>query len=368
MTWADRDYKYKKKLVIPSSKVSGDETNFPIVVNITDTDLKDVLNGGHVQSANGYDICFYNSTETTKYNHDLELYTAATGVLTVWICITSLSSTSNNILYMYYGNPTITTDQSSTDTWDVNYVMILHGDDGADNTEVDDATANNHHGDKNAAGNPTAETGGKIGYAQHGDGTKFATIPDHADFDISNGQISLWFNIDNFNAAVWNLFLSKIPGTSADGNWAIRTFAPNGFVRFYLKSASTWKTVDSDSTSWTSGVWYHVLVQFGTGGVIMYIDNSVQTDTDAATTGINGGAVIDFMTYSDYDSFFDGLLDEVRISNIQRSTNWLTTEYANQNTPTTFVLMGSELGVELYLSGTGKLRFSGDKKLTLVAI
>mgnify|MGYP000337762166 CR=1 FL=1 len=37
-----------------------------------------------------------------------------------------------------------------------------------------------------------------------------------------------------------------------------------------------------------------------------------------------------------------GALDEVRISNLARSTNWIRTEYANQNSPATFCTVGAE--------------------------
>src|SRR5215813_13150677 len=37
-----------------------------------------------------------------------------------------------------------------------------------------------------------------------------------------------------------------------------------------------------------------------------------------------------------------GTLDEVRLSTTERTANWVTTEYNNQNSPGTFITMGSE--------------------------
>ena len=43
-------------------------------------------------------------------------------------------------------------------------------------------------------------------------------------------------------------------------------------------------------------------------------------------------------------SVFNGLIDEVRISNTARSPSWILTEYNNQNNPSTFYTIGSEQG------------------------
>src|SRR5262249_9031229 len=39
---------------------------------------------------------------------------------------------------------------------------------------------------------------------------------------------------------------------------------------------------------------------------------------------------------------FNGVMDEFHYSSIKRSTNWLLTEYNNQNAPSTFWLIGTE--------------------------
>ncbi len=39
---------------------------------------------------------------------------------------------------------------------------------------------------------------------------------------------------------------------------------------------------------------------------------------------------------------FDGTIDEVRVSSVNRSAGWIATEYANQNSPSTFYSVGAE--------------------------
>jgi hypothetical protein len=39
---------------------------------------------------------------------------------------------------------------------------------------------------------------------------------------------------------------------------------------------------------------------------------------------------------------FHGFIDEVRLSNVARSRGWITTEYVNQNSPSSFYSVGPE--------------------------
>jgi len=45
----------------------------------------------------------------------------------------------------------------------------------------------------------------------------------------------------------------------------------------------------------------------------------------------------------DLGTMFKGSMDEVRISNIARSSGWITTEYNNQSSPGTFYSLGVEV-------------------------
>jgi hypothetical protein len=39
---------------------------------------------------------------------------------------------------------------------------------------------------------------------------------------------------------------------------------------------------------------------------------------------------------------FDGLLDELRVSNTARSADWIATEYNNQSNPSAFLSVGTQ--------------------------
>jgi hypothetical protein len=52
-----------------------------------------------------------------------------------------------------------------------------------------------------------------------------------------------------------------------------------------------------------------------------------------------GGTVIGY--HQAWNEYYDGLLDEVRISTTVRSADWVATEYNNQSSPSTFYTVGA---------------------------
>ena len=77
--WWDNSWFYRKTLTIDHTKVAGSLTNFPVLVDVTDTDLS-----AKAQS-DGDDVVFTDSSDD-KLNHEIELYNGTTGHLVAWVC------------------------------------------------------------------------------------------------------------------------------------------------------------------------------------------------------------------------------------------------------------------------------------------
>jgi len=150
--WWDCNWSYCKKITIDHTKVESDQTNYPVLIRRdSDSDL-----AAHAQS-DGDDIAFVDQYNTTQYSHEIEEYGSATGELTAWVKVTSLSSTADTILYMYYGNPTCINQQNVTNTWDSNFKMVQHLNESSGT--LLDSTSNNNDGTNTGA---TYNTSSKI--------------------------------------------------------------------------------------------------------------------------------------------------------------------------------------------------------------
>src|SRR5206468_9845528 len=78
----------KRSLTIDHTKVPSTQSNFTVLVSVTDAALKTVANGGHVANANGYDIGFYaDFVGTIKLKWEVEKYDGTTGNLIAWVKI-----------------------------------------------------------------------------------------------------------------------------------------------------------------------------------------------------------------------------------------------------------------------------------------
>lgn len=348
MVWFDATYKYKKKITVDHTKVSGDEIDFPVLISVTDADLRDEANGGRIKSANGYDIIFTNSAEDTQLKHEIEIYTNTSGLLVYWVKVNSLSSTADTDIYIYYSKGGVVVDPSSTDTWDSSFKLVWHMADLTTST-VRDSTTNGETGTKESANHPV-EVAGKFGKGQEFDGSQ--------DYIVSSITLSpdytveAWFEPDDVTASntllaygstitvigrgvalgfhVNDLYMSNMDddteitlgatGLLANGrfdSWADVVDSGINDVDFHLNGAS--KALDSPG-----GYWYN--------------------DVNALTIGArrNVGA---------FQFHADGVVDEVRISDSLRSSNWLATTYATQNDPASFMAWDEEQNRDARICG-----------------
>ena len=75
-SWYNASWTYRKPVTIDHTKVSGSSSlaDFPVLVSVTDANLKTTGNGGGVGKSDGTDLLFTSSDGVTKLNHELESY------------------------------------------------------------------------------------------------------------------------------------------------------------------------------------------------------------------------------------------------------------------------------------------------------
>lgn len=327
-------YKYRKKLTVDNTQVSGAGTltNFPVLISITDDDFATISNGGKATNINGYDIAFAYSDGSTQLDHELESYNASTGQILVWVRFPSLSGSTDTDFYIYFGNPGQTTDQSSAATWDNSYQAVLHMDD------VADATSKGNNGTNSGSTSITGKIGNARNFTTAG-GNDFISIADDPTLDITGDiTISAWIDVDNFGDTPD--LISKGDYTEAYSTW-IRN---GGTVRF----ATDGSTVTSSGTI-TSGTTVFLTFTKSGSGRNIYI-NGAPSGNDAVATAFSTNNNPLYISTAAYG--LNGFVDEVRISNVARSADWVSTEYNNQDNPDTFYSELEENPVLANIEGT----------------
>lgn len=151
-------YTYRRSVTIYHTKVPDtDQTNFPMLFSGTYAYLATTSNGGGVTNANGYDIIFTSDAAgTSTIPYERESFNATTGAVIFWVQVPTLSHTSDTTIYLFYGNSSVTTDQSNKNgTWDSGYKGVWHLPNGS-TLSANDSTSNANSGTVN---NATATNG-----------------------------------------------------------------------------------------------------------------------------------------------------------------------------------------------------------------
>ena len=119
---------------------------------------------------------------------------------------------------------------------------------------------------------------------------------------------------------------------------------PGGQIELSLYSQSTGSleyVVSSGAIS--AGTWTHVYATYDGTTMRMYINGTADPNTQATSLTVGTSSIdvsIGQNQISGHNNFYDGNLDEVRISSTARSAGWIATEYANQSNPTAFYGIG----------------------------
>ena len=341
--WYDTNWNYRKTITIQSGQVSnGPHTNFPMLVSIaSDSDLV-----ANIAQSNGGDIIFTNEDGTIKFAHETTKYTSATGELTAWVNVNSIND--GIVIYMYYGNSSgdltygLTTTEKAA-AWNNNYMGVWHLDETA-GTHYDSTSNNNDSSSVNVI-TQGQTTSAKIGGAdQIGSASQMTiTIPDNATLDFNtttktNMTMEVWINISTLSS-ISNGILSKGGGGLGAGRYWFNFSTDNcsgDFLYNYYANLNCGTGIPD------VGNWQHVAYTYNHANTL----GTAYRNGDAAGTVTKTSNAADiaanFIIGQARSNGLDGYIDEVRISDINRSQGWLKTGYNSQNSPSTFLSFGSE--------------------------
>ncbi|MCH8033065.1 MAG: DUF2341 domain-containing protein [Bacteroidetes bacterium] len=334
---------YKKLITIDYTKVSATLTDFPVLVSVTDVDLKDTDNGGPIQP-DGDDILFL-KTDGTKLSHEIEEYDGSTGELVAWVKIPSLSSSTDTEIYLYYGNSSCSSQQDAANVWDSNYKGVWHL-----NDDFLDATSNDNDGTNNGS----TDIAGKVSDGQDFDGTNDYVdggTPNAFDFERTDEfSVSIWLKRDR--TGITERFINKQKTSSPHRGWRV-VLRGNDVLRFALINSSSGNglRIDGTTTITSTTNWYHIAISYSglsnPSSVEMYINgvreiSKTTIENTLTATTVDNTAPFHIGIRDASDSPFDGLIDEIRISSTVRDSSWIGTEYRNQNSPGTFMSFSNQ--------------------------
>lgn len=327
-------YTKYQEITIDHTKVAADLTDYIVYVNLADL----VKTGADIFDTcrtDGGDIRATKTDGTTELAVEVVAIdtTAKTGEIHIKFSGTLSSSTDTVIRIWYNGTDTL---PAATDTYGRNavwsdYAAVFHFDDTTDSKAGDNTLT--------AFNSPTYSSG-KMGNAVdlERSSSQYLRKTSPVNMPASNAvfSMSFWTRRESNNYQL----LQHMNGRNYIG---FQTTGGNSYFLSSIGDDESWGTT-SDYLVPGLDTWFKFkTVREGASSSKVYVDGTLlksftNTWGTSASSDLYIGA---YITPSDY---YDGMIDEFRIKASADTANWETTEYNNQNSPSTFYSVGNELG------------------------
>jgi hypothetical protein len=294
-------------------------TGFPLHVSLNSTRID------YGQSPTGADLRFEDAVGT-PLAYEIERWDPA-GTSTVWVRIPMIAAGTTTSITMYYGNPDATDAQNAAGVWDDDYLGVWHLVDAHDSTATSTSTNN--------GGVPTLA--GKTGPAMDFAGNN---SDDHIDTGLmtftAQWTVEAWIN--PAGAATTGTASSPISGF------------PNYMILYSCGQATFCRTVlfnhnNGNNTSFApytvpAQTWSYVAGRYDGATIRAFVDGAQVGNNPTTATPDPQTVTAKIGSRMDLAGDFDGLVDEVRISKVARSVDYL--EAQHRSMADTYVTFGPE--------------------------
>ncbi len=342
--WHDNAWEYRQKITIQSGLTNSVLRDFPVLIKISAPSNQVFQRSiSEVRS----DILFTLSDGKTILDHEIERFSKAEGKMEIWVRIPVLTSSSGTDIYMYYENSSASGLEHSQDVWDSNYLMVHHlNDNHSDSTGnlIDCSPLIDLPGDMNAAGH--------IANADYLDGDDYVDCGDAALNFNSSFTVEVLINTNDWNDGESNGSKPIVNKYDYDSNgnkgWLLgRPWGPSNGLLFgiYDGTGNVLSNYNNGNVTSRPDEWIHLAGVFKAGEYLkLYMDadeldsRSTSWTSFAPASGYN----LMFGKRSESNDFYTGLTDEIRISSIARSAEWINASYKNQISNDTYLDIGPE--------------------------
>ncbi|MBF0432747.1 MAG: DUF2341 domain-containing protein, partial [Fibrobacteria bacterium] len=307
--------------------VSSNQVDFPLLIRLDSLNF----NFGTIY-AGGTSIRFSKSDGTHLY-YEIARWDDTNELAEVWVRVdTVYGDNSSQYIVMWWDN---------ADKGDFsNPEEVFHSDNGFDgawhleedgNTSAGgyiDATYNSQDGQGTGL-NASSDMEGMVGRSQDLDGSTSWINNGTINLSGDSLSISAWINVDVFQAA--SPYISTIAGEESGTNLALFRLGDAALdkdkLQFVLYIGAGETKLDG-TTALSANTWYYVTATYDGINMRIYINGSEDVNkAQAGSFTANAGFEI---SRSSAARYLDGTIDEVHVSTVTHSADWIKLEYQNQ--------------------------------------
>lgn len=306
----------------------GDLTDFPVYINLTkDADMQEDYE----------DLRFYSAScdaGGSLLNYEIENYTSTKA--DIWVKTTL--ETGENIISVHYGNAEASSGENVTGVWDSNHLMVQHLSESSGT--LYDSTSN---GVNYTTSGPTYSSSGLTGNSLEFDGSNdYAKTTNVFVSNPSELTIYSWFKKGSTGSTYEAALHQAESATIGSSSYWLGVDTSDYLTATIGANTGVGWSAGKTTTTYVEGDWYHLAASWDGSVVKVYINGvyNMQYDLnsyDSLTTPTRFGASSDGANYQ-----FGGSIDEMRLSNIARSADWINQSYQVVQNQDTYVVEGSE--------------------------
>lgn len=343
----------KCAITIDADEVDGTLTDFPVMLSedCLPSEMFDA-DGFYPAQNGGGDLRFSSDEDgTTQLPCEVVSFVTdnnpANGTAQVYVKVSSVSSSVDTTIYVWYNTagsesqPAIDSTYGAENVWDSNFVGVWHleEDPSGSAPQMLDSTSNDHDG--TSAG--TMTSGDSVAVVA-GNGLDLDGSDDRV---TVTGTTALNITAELTLEAVLNpdasgSFITPIAKSKGSGQKQYAIDLQSNVPRFGEELG-----VIKAATTLSNGTSYHIAGTYDNGGAFsgldMYINGVAESTSNVGSFSGFSSSTDDFHIGQKPNGSerFNGQVDEVRISNTDRSAAWIAATHSTLFTPGTFASAGT---------------------------
>lgn len=327
MAWL-QGWEQRYKITIDRTKIDSVLTHFPVTVIIdsSGTDFWSVMTSNNYRKK----VAFTKDDKKTQLYAECELFDATNKIAVYHVSGSdwTIDSDTDTTFYLYFDpnqsdNTTYigdTGESPAQNVWDSNFKAVYHMIDATTST-IKDSTSNNNDGTKIAANEPI-EADGKVAKAQYFDGSDYISVPENDVLDPTIITIEAWVKISSAPTNNGNI-VEK--GSNLGYRFRINN---NQTVSWFDRGEVNYLTT---TTMVSLNSWTYIVVMGDSSGLKIYLNGVLDKSGGSAYGSPNTSDPLYIGVCKLFREYFNGLIDEVRISSVARSADWIKATYHSTN-------------------------------------
>ena len=344
--WWNGDWEYRKEigfdLTPTGADIAGSAADVPILIRLS---LGNFQYFGDAKP-DGSDFIFVAADDKTPLKHHIEKFDAQAQIALVWVRVPQLpGGAKTGKIFLYYGNKKAAGGADAAGTYDASQALVYHF--GAAAGSSQDATAYKVEPTQfTAEVNPASLIGAGARFA----GSQIISIPANGAVHLASGKgftLSVW---TRFDAAQSDAYVAQL--ADQDRQLVLGVAGTQAYASLTSRTGTPIRVTQSSQL--TTGEWHHLALRIGDGHLTLLVDGADAGHADATASEIGGALTIGGSATG--SNFYTGELDELEVSSVARSTDWIKAAARSQGMTAPLVVYGGDTqkegGGESYFATT----------------